>query len=125
MPFIARPLRAYSSRVEGANQRLPIQAIMARRASSSVRRNGTSACGLIRRCAPVSSTTGEAQNGHSVAWVAPCISIWAPQEVQVVVRTSVRAPGIGAAVGSWSGVAGIVVSSPGTPCVGRSALPLH
>jgi hypothetical protein len=58
----------------------------------SVSTKGTSACGLMWRGVPVSSTTGVAQNGHSVAWVAPVISTCAPQFGQEVVRTSTISP---------------------------------
>ncbi len=71
MPVIARPLRAYSTREFGANHSRPSHLTIAARACASVSAKGISACGLICLVLPVPMTTGVAQNGHSVAWVAP------------------------------------------------------
>ena len=88
MPCIRRPLRAYSCNPPGANHSRPSHLLIAARASFSSLAKGSCACGLIARRAPVSITSGVAQNGHSVAWLAPSNSITAPQLGQVRVRVS-------------------------------------
>ena len=88
MPCIARSARAYFFRSLGANQSRPIQRFIAARASASLIRNGSCACGLICRMTPVSVTSGEAQNGHSLAWRSAANSTCAPQFGQRATRIS-------------------------------------
>ena len=67
------------AQVIGCEPSRPSHLRISARAAASPSRNGSCAWGLIWRSTPVSVTMGEAQNGHSRAWMSASNSIWAPQ----------------------------------------------